>query len=216
MDCKRREAPELSLQHQMVNPEKTMKIISPEVSALFLNGRFATSRRFMENDTSLAILLQITVLCHNPPMKTPEDNGAVFDPVAQALVEFAARKGFYKKLFEALLPRRAEFSCGPNLEISCVIHEMNGKFRMMIKGHPEALFSHCTTILLNGRMVPITYKFLHRMAFYARRMSLQKLAVIAMAYKDLEWLPNHQDADDIMKNLTFAGFVGVTCGRENG
>ncbi len=71
---------------------KQQKNLSP-ISQIYLNGRSIIADEFHENDGSMAILMQILVLCNE------NENGERIDKKAdidKALLDFAATKGFHK------------------------------------------------------------------------------------------------------------------------
>lgn len=89
------------------------------------------------------------------------------------------------------------------------IHMVNGKYRVITKGAPDILLRRCTKCYDNGNSVVLDNSKKMRIEQYNNKMADQALRVIAVAYSDLDRLPNTIDTQTIENNLTFVGLLGM-------
>jgi P-type Ca2+ transporter type 2C len=183
-----------------------------EVKQVYLNGRLADVDRFYETDHCLAVFMQILVLCNNSRL-TKADKSSEETPrerEEKALLRFAAGKGFHKSLFEKIIPQINAIPLDFTSELMTTVHELNSKYRVMIKGSPEVLFDKCNKILWKGRPQPVTDSVLTSLTRYRKIMENRAPNVIAVAYKDIDQIPENLKSEDLETNLVFVGMVGLT------
>lgn len=89
------------------------------------------------------------------------------------------------------------------------IHVVNGKYRIITKGAPDVLLKRCNKCYDNGNTVILDNSKKMRIEQYNDKMAEQALRVIAVAYSDLDRLPNVINTQTIENNLTFVGLLGM-------
>ena len=88
------------------------------------------------------------------------------------------------------------------------IHKINNRYRIITKGAPDVLLQKCTKVYVNGKINSLDAN--NRMVIINKNsnMAQKALRVIAVAYLDLETLPNKID-NNIENNLVFVGLIGM-------
>jgi len=85
----------------------------------------------------------------------------------------------------------------------------NGSLRVMTKGAPDMLLSRCSKIYINGEIVPATQSHLEEIIQVNSQMAGKALRVLAMAFKDIEEIPENFTSESIESDLIFAGLTGM-------
>ena len=134
-----------------------------------------------------------------------EKNEIPGDPTEKAIVEKAIELGKDKNLLQIEYPRINEISFDSNRKMMTTIHKIGSKYRIITKGAPDVLLKRC--IKTEGK----TLDLLTRKEILDQNMKManKALRVIAVAYKDVNILPSKIDSDNIEKDLTFLGLVGM-------
>ena len=88
------------------------------------------------------------------------------------------------------------------------IHRINHGYRIITKGAPDVLLKRCSQYYQNGQNVPI-YSKKELIEKQNNDMANSALRVIAVAYKDVEQLPNFIDSKSIENDLIFVGLIGM-------
>ncbi len=178
---------------------------SSPVCLVYLNGRIIIADQFHENDGSMATLMQILVFCNG---NTSEDKSHRKPDLEKALLDFAASKGFHKKLFEKIVPKIAEVRIDGEPEKVAAIIGLNGRYRMVVKDKPERLLGRCNRFLFKGKTVPLTMNMIARVKNIYQQMTSDNLHVIMLAFKDMERLPLKLDPVFQTDGLTLVGMIG--------
>jgi Ca2+-transporting ATPase len=176
------------------------------VSQVYLNGRTMMADRFHENDGSMATLMQILVFCNENA--TGARNGEKPD-FEKSLLDFAATKGFHKKLFDKIIPKIAEVRIDGEPGTASVIIGLNGQYRLLIKDKPERLLGRCDKFLFKGKAIPFTMNMVARIKSVYQRMIFDNLQVIMLAFKDMESLPVNLEPVFQTSHLTLAGMIAL-------
>ena len=85
------------------------------------------------------------------------------------------------------------------------IHKYGNRYRIITKGAPDVLLKRCSNCYSGGQIVPIFSKK-DDINEQNNQMAEKALRVIAVAYKDVEKLPEMQDVE---KDLIFCGLIGM-------
>lgn len=97
------------------------------------------------------------------------------------------------------MPRINEIPFDSNRKMMTTIHKIGNKYRIITKGAPDILLNKCQSSI--GEKQRIQRENL--------QMAERALRVIAVAYKDLEYMPSKIDSDNIENNLNFVGLIGM-------
>lgn len=132
-------------------------------------------------------LLKLAALCSNCSFS----GGVVCgDPTEAALVRACPTS---KKELDALYPRVMEIPFSSERKMMTTVHRMeNGRYRVISKGAPDVLMTHCTSRTAAGQN---------------DAMARRALRVLGVAYKDVDTLP--AEKAELERNLKFCGLIGL-------
>lgn len=122
----------------------------------------------------------------------------VGEPTEIALVEAAYINKLDKNKLYQSMQRVNEIPFDSTRKMMTTIHKLeNGKYRVITKGAPDVLINKCIGV----------YK--EKIVRENEKMANKALRVIAVAYKDMEQLPNKIESSIIENNLNFVGLIGM-------
>ena len=151
--------------------------------------------------------LTIGTLC-NDTVLSP-DGKTTGDPTETAFVEAALLDGLDKNAMEQEAPRVAELPFDSDRKLMSTVHNIGGKFRVMVKGAPDVLLSRCSHILV-GEAVPLSVSLARDVENANAGMAERAMRVLACAYRDLDALPDGPfTSEKLETKLTFVGLVGM-------
>ena len=90
-----------------------------------------------------------------------------------------------------------------------VIHVEGDGQKAYVKGAPSETIPHCTSVRLDGGLVPLTDEMRARILAQNDEMSRQALRVLAVAERDLPADLTDYAPDTVETDLTFLGLVGM-------
>ena len=134
------------------------------------------------------------------------------EPTEKAIVEESINLGTVKNDLEILMPRVNEIPFDSNRKMMTTIHKLGNKYRVITKGAPDVLLQRCTKEILeanNSNNIRVQALQTSKIQNDNRQMAQKALRVIAVAYKDIDFLPSKIDSDNLENNLTFAGLIGM-------
>ncbi len=147
------------------------------------------------------LLLTIGTLCNDSKLTVNEHNVSTVtgDPTETAMVTKAFEEGINKNELENKMPRVADLPFDSERKLMSTIHKTENGFRVMVKGAPDVLLERCEIDSTTKRTV------LDKNA----EMASNALRVLAGAYKDITEVPEELTTEDLEKNLTFVGLMGM-------
>jgi P-type Mg2+ transporter len=89
--------------------------------------------------------------------------------------------------------------------MSVVVCKAGGAHRLICKGAPESVFSHCTQFELDGEIFPMDPLLLEDLKEEYDKLSADGFRVIALAYRDSKPKASYSKEDE--QNLTLRGYV---------
>lgn len=119
------------------------------------------------------------------------------EPTEVALVNEAIKVGKYKSELYLDMPRISEIPFDSNRKMMTTIHKLGNRYRIITKGAPDVLIKKCANV--DVRTVEKNNI----------EMANKALRVIAVAYKDIDFLPSKMDSLNIEKELQFVGLIGM-------
>ena len=144
--------------------------------------------------------------------KLDENNQAIGEPTECALVNYAYTLGINKNELEKGVYRRVgEAPFDSSRKMMSTVHTDNGgdDFIQFTKGAPDEILKKCSSILKDGKVVPMTDKDREDVLAQNKAFADRALRVLAASYRDWEVEPVNYDAKYIEDNLTFIGLVGM-------
>ena len=121
------------------------------------------------------------------------------EPTEVALVQNGLKNNQNKTELYHIMPRVNEIPFDSNRKMMTTIHKVGNSYRIITKGAPDVLLDKC--------QIPIGEK--QRIQRENLQMAEKALRVIAVAYKDLDILPDKIDSVNIENNLNFVGLIGM-------
>ncbi|MBR4071200.1 MAG: cation-translocating P-type ATPase [Clostridia bacterium] len=166
--------------------------------SVYVDGE--NNRVDIENATdekSIDLLRRSTLCCDGAINITDEGVQHIGDPTETAIVYAAYQKGMTKADLEKEYPRILEFPFDSDRKLMTSINEIGGKKIAIVKG----AFDMMTKLCVKGDI--------ERARQINNEMSESALRVLAIAYKELDSIPENAQAADIECELTFFGLVGM-------
>ena len=105
--------------------------------------------------------------------------------------------------------RVGEIPFDSDRKMMTTIHLINGKYRVITKGAPDVLLKKCNKCYENGNIITLDNNKIEKIENYNNKMADEALRVIAVAYTDLDRLPNKIDSQTIEDKLVFVGLLGM-------
>ena len=156
------------------------------------------------------LLARAMALCSDS--KLDDSNNAIGEPTECALVNYAFKLGINKNELEAGPYRRVgEAPFDSSRKMMSTVHTDNGQedFVQYTKGAPDEILKKCTSILRDGKIVPLTDKDKDEILAKNKEFADRALRVLAASFRDWEAEPVNYDAKYVEENLTFIGLVGM-------
>ena len=150
------------------------------------------------NSERIKKLLRYAALCCDGSVVFHEQKEQhIGDPTETAIVLAAHRNGMDKAALNEAHPRLAKLPFDSDRKLMTTVHSIDGKIIAIVKGAFDVMSSRC----VRGDLAT------------AQRindeMSAQALRVLAIAYKELELIPEEPVARELENELIFLGLVGM-------
>lgn len=159
----------------------------------------------------LRSLLEVAALCNNATITAPEEdtrNGAdeaVGEPEEVALLIVGAKAGISRSQLVQRFPEKRKVAFDPDVKLMATCHEDNGRYRVAVKGAPNAVLAASATVATSSDSVTQTLDETARREWSERseRMAGKGLRLMALAQKHVDALDSEPYED-----LTWLGVVG--------
>ncbi len=151
-----------------------------------------------ENSENIRQLLMFSTLCCDGNVVfNGDDEKLIGDPTETAIILAAHKKGIVKDELIKKYPRLLEIPFDSDRKLMTTINSIDGKNIVIVKGAFDVLSNKCISGDIKKAKV------------ITEEMSKRALRVIAVAYKEIGNIPVTASPDDIEKDLTFMGIVGM-------
>jgi Ca2+-transporting ATPase len=167
----------------------------------------------LKNYPYLKELLQTSVLCNNAELfkdnNTYKVNG---DPTEAALLTAAAKVGLWKKTLEEEFIFLDEFPFDSERKKMTVIRKSKkdgGNIFLFTKGAVEELIKDCNFIVKDGQIRDITEIDINNIIEKNNQFTDKAMRVLAIAYKEIENIPNNYNATSLETGLTLIGLIAM-------
>ena len=141
----------------------------------------------------------------------PEKGESVGEPTECALVNDAAKLGFYEGGNAEKYPRvgEAPFDSGRKM-MSVVVKTPEGTFEQYTKGGPDVVLGRCTTVMnADGSVEKLTDARREKIMAANKDMANQALRVLASAVRMHKTQPTDCSPEALEHDLTFVGLSGM-------
>ena len=162
------------------------------------NGQTRTEAIHTHNSPEVLQLLKYAALCCDGSVVfhgTEEQH--IGDPTETAIVLAAHKNGMPKEELNRQYPRLAELPFDSDRKLMTTIHQIEGKKIAIVKGAFDVMASRCVSGDLDAARA------------INEEMSNKALRVIAVAYRELTSIPVQPTPEELEKDLTFLGLVGM-------
>lgn len=164
----------------------------------YLEGMDSTEEIGTQNSDSIRKLLMYGTLCSDSSVVFGADGEQhVGDPTETAIIVAAHKNGMEKNDLCAAYPRLAELPFDSDRKLMSTVNQIDGKNIVIVKGAFDMLTNRC---------VSGNFKKAAEMNY---EMSNSALRVLALAYKELDEVPENPSSELLENNLIFLGLVGM-------
>ncbi len=160
----------------------------------------------------LELLLRAMSFANDAKVLAPSDDKGwrvVGDPTEGCLLVAAQKVGF--DLSDELIerPKIYELPFESVRKRMSVVHVEGDGQKAYVKGAPSETIPRCTSVRLDGKVVPMTDELRDQILARNDDMSRQALRVLAVAERDLPVEMTDYTPDSVETELTFLGLVGM-------
>lgn len=155
-------------------------------------------------------ILQLASMCTD--CNVENKNGTLVaegEATETAIVNEALRMKENKVELYNSYPRINDIPFDSERKLMTTIHKFGNKYRIITKGAPDILINRCTNYYYNNQINTLTDNIKNIINHENINMANNALRVLAVAYLDLDILPNQIDTNTLEKNLTFVGLIGM-------
>ncbi len=143
-------------------------------------------------------LLSFATLCCDGSILVSNDAVQhIGDPTETAIVYAAYRQGITKAGLEADAPRLGEIPFDSDRKLMSTIHRMDGRLVVIVKGAFDVMATRCAKGNIEAARE------------MTDAMSREALRVLAVGYKEIDTVPEELSPEELEKDLTFMGLVGM-------
>ena len=151
-----------------------------------------------ENTEAIRQLLNYgTLCCDGSVVFTDEGEQHIGDPTETAIVVASHKNGFEKDALNAKFPRLAGIPFDSDRKLMSTVNEIDGKKIVIVKGAFDMMAVRC----VKGDLE--TAKRI------TEEMSRDALRVLAVAYREIDEIPENLTSETLEQGLIFMGLVGM-------
>ncbi len=160
---------------------------------------FSDPENITDNNTDEVkkLLMYGTLCCDGSVVFHGTEEQHIGDPTETAIVLAAHKNGMPKEDLNQKYPRLAEIPFDSDRKLMTTVNRIDGKNMVIVKGAFDMMASGC----IKGNL-KIAKQF-------TEAMSEQALRVLAIGYKEIDEVPENPTPEELEKDLTFMGIVGM-------
>lgn len=164
----------------------------------FVDGEEALEGISENNTDAVKKLLAYSTLCCDGTVSFADGKEVhIGDPTETAIVLAAHKNGLEKDMLNEKHPRLAELPFDSDRKLMSTVNEIDGKKIVIVKGAVDMMESRC----VNGDF--------DKAKLMNEEMSSSALRVLAVAYKEIDEIPERLTSEELESGLTFMGLVGM-------
>ena len=158
------------------------------------------------NSKDLDFILELGSMCNDCKINNKEVIG---EPTETAIVNFALKHGKNKNTLYSTMKRVNEIPFDSTRKMMSTIHKVGNKYRVITKGAPDVILKRCSYIYNSSSVNSLSYENEISIQKINEKMANDALRVIAIGYKDLDYIPQNLESNSIEKDLIFVGLFGM-------
>lgn len=143
------------------------------------------------------LLMYGTLCCDGSVVFHDGEEQHIGDPTETAIVLATHRNGMPKDALNREYPRLAEIPFDSDRKLMTTVNQINGKNVVIVKGAFDVMASRCVA------------GDLEKAAEVNERMSKNALRVLAVGYKEIDYVPSDPTSEELETGLTLMGLVGM-------
>lgn len=181
--------------------DKTGTLTQNQMTAVtaFVSGSDSLKEISTDESEELRRLLFIASLCCNSAIIENGDSADhIGDPTETAITAAAFCKGISKSIIDIENPRLTEIPFDSERKLMSTVNRISGRNTVIVKGAYDSLIKRCIKSQDDNS------------SSMNDMMTDDALRVIAVAYKETGELPSDSGVEEIEKDLTFLGLIGMT------
>lgn len=159
------------------------------------------------NNHPFSLIVKNGVLCSTASLVKKVDHGSydvIGDATEGALLIMANKLGVLPEELKKEYKIIDEAPFNPKTKLMTVVVENDKEKIILTKGAPESIILNSRTILIGGKVEPLTPSKIRKIEQEFEKFAKQGLRMIAFSYKDYKGVKNNLEKDQ-----TFLGFVGI-------
>ncbi len=164
----------------------------------YVDGASDTEEIDTQNSEAVRKLLQYGTLCCDGSVAfhgTEEQH--IGDPTETAIVLAAHKNGMPKETLNQQYPRLAEIPFDSDRKLMTTVNRIDGKNMVIVKGAFDMMAPRCIAGDVQAARI------------VTEEMSTNALRVLAIAYKEIDTIPEHPTSEELENGLTLMGLVGM-------
>lgn len=145
----------------------------------------------------------------------PGQTQSTGDPTQTAVVDFALKLGLPKYELEAKYPRVGEIPFDSMRKLMTTVHRINeasangDSFIQHTTGAPDVVIGKCTSVIRDGKIIPMTDEIRAELAAANKGLADQALRVLASGIRTYDVSPTSYEPENMENDLCFLGLVGM-------
>lgn len=143
------------------------------------------------------LLLYGTLCCDGSLSFQADEVTHIGDPTETSIVFAAWQNGMEKNTLLREYPRLAELPFDSDRKLMSTVHQIDGKYVVIVKGAFDVMASRCITGDLEAARTA------------TEQMSADALRVLAIGYKEIDRLLQNPTSEELENGLTLMGLVGM-------
>ncbi len=152
----------------------------------------------MDNSPAAKLLLQYGTLCSDGSVVFKDgEEQHIGDPTETAIIVAAHKNGMEKEALNEHYPRLCSLPFDSDRKLMSTVNEIDGKKIVIVKGAFDMMASRCISGDLDAARK------------MNEEMSEKALRVLAVAYKEIDALPENISTETLETGLTFLGLLGM-------
>lgn len=175
------------------------------VEKIYINGEIKDLSEVKEVDEDIRKLVLTNMLCNDTKISNKKLTG---DPTETALVDMGFKLGFKKEIYDEM-PRIQEIPFDSERKLMTTVNKVGNKYIVYTKGGVDELLEKCNSYLINKEIKQDLKNYKTDIKEKNELMAKEALRVLACAYKEIDKKPTQEEMQNMEKDLTFIGMVGM-------
>lgn len=167
------------------------------LTKVYVDGESDVELVSNENSEAARKLLVYGTLCCDGSVIFGETEQHIGDPTETAIVVAAHKNGFGKEELNKQSPRLAEIPFDSDRKLMTTVNCIDGKNIVIVKGAFDVMATRCVA------------GDLEKARQMTESMSADALRVLAIAYKEIDTVPENPTSEELENGLTLMGLVGM-------